>query len=51
MKGTLNIPIKILDNQEELLSFVKGHEIKGLEKGVSKVIRPQGKGMINFITK
>ena len=50
-KGELDVPLNIIDNQEELLSFVKKQEIKGLEQGVTKIIKPKGKNMFNFITK
>jgi len=45
------VPLKVLENESELQKFILGQGIKGLEKGIKKLIMPKGKNLINLIAK
>jgi len=50
-KGVLKVPLKVLNDEKELQKFIIEQDVKGLEKGIQKLIRPKGKNLINLIAK
>jgi len=39
----------MLENESELQKFIIEQDVKGIEKGIKKIIRPKGKNLINLI--
>jgi len=49
--GTIRVPLNLLGNTQELQEFIEKQNLKGLEKGVRKLIIPKGRNLINLISK